>query len=44
MEFVFKMKVVDLGLFLFKEDVVETSEGMRACQQYGKAVSEKMGA
>jgi flavodoxin len=44
MEFVFKMNVVDLGSFLLKEDAVETSEGMRACQQYGKAVGDKMGA
>jgi len=43
MEHVFKMKMTDLGSFLLREEVVETGEGMRACQAYGKAVGEKLG-
>ena len=43
MEYVFKMKMTDLGSFLLREEVVETGEGMRACQAYGKAVGEKLG-
>jgi flavorubredoxin len=42
MEFVFKMKMVDLGSFNLKEDLVPTQEGMRACQDYGKAVGEAL--
>ena len=44
MEFVFKMNMVDLGSFLLKEEVIETGEGMRACQHYGRAVGEKAGS
>jgi len=43
MEYVFKMDVVDLGSFNLKEHVIETGEGLRACQDYGKAVGEKVG-
>ena len=43
MEHVYKMKVTDLGSFLLREEVVETTEGMRACQAYGKAMGEKLG-
>jgi len=43
MEYVFKMDVVDLGSFNLKEHVIETAEGLRACQDYGKAVGEKVG-
>ena len=42
MEFVFKMNMVDLGSFNLKEDLVPTQEGMRACQDYGKAVGEAL--
>jgi len=44
MQYVYKMQPFDLGSFNLKEAVVETSEGMRACQDYGKAFGEKLGA
>ncbi len=42
MEYVFKMNMVDLGPFKLKEDIVPTGEGMRACQDYGKAIAQKV--
>ncbi len=42
MEYVFKMDMVDLGPFKLTEDKVETDEGLRNCQHYGKAVAEKV--
>jgi flavodoxin len=42
MEYVFKMDMVDLGPFKLKEDIVPTGEGMRACQDYGKAIAQKV--
>lgn len=44
MEYVFKMDMVDLGSFRLKEDVVTTGEGMRACQDYGRAIVQKVPA
>jgi flavodoxin len=41
MQYVFKMDTVDLGALNLKEAEVETAEGMRACQDYGKAVGQK---
>jgi flavorubredoxin len=41
MEYVFKMKMTSLGSFNMKEDVITTGEGIRACQDYGKAVVEE---
>ena len=41
MEHVFKMNMTDLGSFNLKEDILETDEGLRACQDYGKAIVEK---
>jgi flavodoxin len=38
MEHVFHMNATSLGSFNLLEDKIETDEGMRACQQYGKAV------
>ncbi|MBW2088804.1 MAG: flavodoxin domain-containing protein [Deltaproteobacteria bacterium] len=38
---VFKMDMVDLGALDLKEHVLETDEGLRACQDYGKAIGEK---
>lgn len=38
---VFKMDMVDLGALDLKEQVLETDEGLRACQNYGKAVGQK---
>jgi flavodoxin len=40
MENVFKMNMVDLGSFKLTEIIVEQDAGCRACQQYGKTVSE----
>ncbi len=42
MEFVFKMDMTDLGPFNLLEPKVYGTEGMRACQAYGKAVGEKL--
>jgi flavodoxin len=42
MEYVFKMKMTDLGSFNLKEALVSESEGLRACQDYGKGISEKL--
>jgi flavodoxin len=44
MEFVFKMKMTNLGPFLLKEEVIDSMEGRRACQDYGKAVGEMLGS
>lgn len=44
MEIVFKMKMTDLGSFNLLEHLVEETEGLRACQDYGKALGEKLGA
>lgn len=41
MEFVFKMDMVDLGALNMKEAVIPTDEGLKACQEYGKAVGNK---
>lgn len=42
MQHVFKMDVVDLGALNLKEHTIETQEGLKACQDYGKAVAEKI--
>ena len=42
MEFVFKMDMVALGSFNLKEDFISTHEGMRACQDYGKAIAQQL--
>ena len=42
MQHVFKMDVVDLGSLNLKEHVIDTQEGLKACQDYGKAVAEKI--
>jgi len=42
MLYVFKMDMVDLGALDLKEQVLETDEGLRACQNYGKAVGQKL--
>ena len=41
MQFVFKMDMVDLGALSLKEAVVGTEDGLRAGQDYGKAVGQK---
>lgn len=43
MEYVFKMEMTDLGSFNLLENLVNTTEGLRACQAYGKAIGEKLG-
>jgi flavodoxin len=39
-----KMKPFELGPFILKEEAVETSEGMKACHDYGKIFGEKLGS
>ena len=41
MQYVYKMDTVDLGALSLKEALVETGEGMRAGQDYGKAIGQK---
>jgi flavodoxin len=43
MLFVYKMEPFELGSFNLKEAVIETGEGMRSCQDYGRAFGEKLG-
>jgi multimeric flavodoxin WrbA len=38
MQFVFKMDMVTLGALNLRETVVNSGDGQRACQDYGKAV------
>jgi len=42
MEYVFKMDMTNLGSFNLKEDFIGTKEGLRGCQDYGKAIAEKL--
>jgi flavodoxin len=44
MEFVYKMNVVSLGPFNMLEHLVDTREGLKSCQDYGKAVAEMLGS
>ncbi len=44
MQYVYKMGPFELGSFNMKEAVVETSEGMRTCQDYGRVFGEKLGS
>jgi flavodoxin len=39
----YKMKPFELGPLNLKEDVAETPDGMRTCQEYGKVFGEKLG-
>ena len=41
MLYVFKMDMVELGPLNLKEAVIPTSDGRKACQDYGKAVAQK---
>jgi len=43
MQHVFKMDMVDLGALNLKEHVIDTSDGIKACQDYGKALAAKFG-
>ena len=43
MQYVYNMEPIELGPFNLKESIVDKTDGMRACQSYGKAFSEKLG-
>ena len=43
MEHVFKMNMTNLGSFNLLEHLVGSMEGIRACQDYGKAIGEEAG-
>lgn len=38
MEYVFKMKMVNLSALSLRENILTTPDGMRACQDYGRAI------
>jgi NAD(P)H dehydrogenase (quinone) len=40
---VFKMDMVNLGALNLKEHVIDTPEGIKACQDYGRALASKLG-
>jgi len=42
MEYVYKMKSTNLGSFNLKEALVNTSDGIRACQDYGKTMAKEL--
>jgi flavodoxin len=42
MEYVYKMKMTDLGPFGLKEGMIGTAEGMRACQDYGRDFGKRL--
>ncbi|MBA3029566.1 MAG: flavodoxin domain-containing protein [Proteobacteria bacterium] len=42
MQYVYKMDMTDLGALSLKEAVIETAEGAKACQDYGKAIGAKL--
>jgi flavodoxin len=44
MQHVFHMNVTDLGSFNLKEGMMDKAEGMKACQDYGRSVGEKLNA
>jgi len=44
MEHVYKMKMTTLGPFELRENMVDDPEGMRACQEYGKAIGGQLGS
>jgi flavodoxin len=37
-----KMNPFELGPFTLKEDILETGDGMKACQEYGRVFGEKL--
>jgi flavodoxin len=39
-----KMKPFELGPFTLKEDIIETAEGIKTCQDYGRVFGEKLGS
>jgi len=42
MQYVYKMEAFELGSFNLKEAAIETAEGMRSCQDYGRVFGEKL--
>jgi len=44
MQYVYIMEPFELSSFNLKEAVVEMSEGMRSCQDYGRVFGEKLGS
>ena len=42
MQHVYKMDMVDLGALNLKEHIIDTQEGAKACQDYGKSVAAKL--
>jgi len=44
MKYVYKMDAIDLGPLQLKEATIETNEGAKACQDYGKAIGQKLGS
>jgi flavodoxin len=44
MEHVFKMEMTNLGPFTLREAQVGTTEGLRACHDYGRAIGKKLGS
>ena len=44
LQYVYKMEPFELGSFNLKEALIETKEGMRACQDYGRVFGEKLGS
>lgn len=43
MEFVFSMKMTGLGPLNLRESMIDTEEGMQACQDYGRAIGGMLG-
>jgi flavodoxin len=39
-----KMQPFELGPFILKEDIIDTADGLKACQDYGRVFGEKLGA
>ena len=42
MHYVFKMEMVNLGPLNLKEQIIDSSDGVRACQDYGKAIGQML--
>lgn len=42
MEYVFKMEPFELSSFNLKEALIDTPDGIKACQDYGKAFGQKL--
>jgi len=42
MEYVFKMEPFELSSLNLKEDLIDTTEGRKSCQDYGKAFGQRL--